>query len=444
MRMRKLNLHFKVATLCLGVILVAPAVQAEIEYDPGKNILKVYNYPDCLPCTLQILFKASQRNNWNVVEYHKDTNTYIISADLHIGKTGSVDTYFQIGNKKYPSTKLIVRGDVFVFPTTLPQATKAKNINRLILGDEKNPKVKTILAIGQFKNKRKGVYISCIPHDIKYHRHKTGAGGELQVFNSEVTSEDANKAGAIREIVMAGANTQLVNSKISWVKGQMTCGLRGYLMDKTKIENTVFENGGMVFRDFSTSRDRRFKKVIKNCRFQNCGTAINATSVIKIYLENCKFIDNLLNWKLIAAGFINLTDCDFGNLQKNNYYALKEYCAKRNLSIKLTSERHVIIKVTDSSGRPITGATITITTDNSKQPSVAKTGDNGETPGKDSELAVLLPQVILETTAIKNQPKIIEFMYTITVNAPGYKNTIIKDFAPKKSWEIVTAVMQKI
>jgi hypothetical protein len=439
--MRKYKL-FQLITLFLGIILPASSVQAGIEYDHEKKILSVFNYPDSFPCTPKTLFKASQRSKWDIIEYQKDSDTYIISADLHIGKIGNSDTYFQIGDKKHPETKLVVRGDIFVFPTATPQNAKTKNVNCLTLGDENNQQVKATLAIFNYGDKRRGLYISCIPYAGKNRRYNTGAGGELQVFNSKITAKKENKEGAMHEIIMAGANTRLINSNIAWVKGLMTGGLRGYIIDKTKIENTVFENGGTVFRDFSTSTDPRFKKVFKDCVFKKCGTVIDASS-LKLFLENCEFTENRLNWNLTGAGIFELTDCEYGSLTENSSYDLNKYCEKRGWSTRLTSKRHIIIKAVDPDGKPVTGATVTITTGSSKQPLVAKTGNNGETPGKDSNLAILLTQTVLETTPIKNQPKINNFEYTITVNAPGFKKTVIEGFTPEKNWEEVSAVMQK-
>ena len=72
---------------------------------------------------------------------------------------------------------------------------------------------------------------------------------------------------------------------------------------------------------------------------------------------------------------------------------------------------------------------------------VAVTGENGCTPGKDQEKAVLLTEMMKQATDTPNTPKTTEYSYTITAEVNGQK-AVINNYKPERSWQNIRITLK--
>ena len=423
------------AVLCFACF--ATMSQAGIFYDEEKNVIRVIDYPEELPCTMKKLFLMDRMNGWGKVIYDKKTDTYTINCSLWIGANDTTATYFRIGSKEHPKETIVLNGDLVVYPWYIKgQTTKVKRrVNRLTLGSPDDKTISVTLKIDSKPGNEHNIYIGAIPAK----KVIRGSGGQLHVYNSTITAAVQDKEHSIGTAglssYLTGDSIIFKNAVYSWVKG-----IAGYGMGaaNSTIEDCTFEHCGSVIIDG--------KQVIKGCTFRNVNVAVLDWGSLDAVLTDCVFENNNHNWDLrYTAKGVVFIDCKMGTPKKGNIcFGDTRYASTKGHYPSSTLRRHIIVEVVDLTGKPIKGVSVEVvceqgvfdTVDNGK----LMTDETGKTPGKGEAKVILLTEVIEKATDIRNKPEVTEYSYQIKVSKND-KSTSIKDFKPTENWKIVRIVI---
>lgn len=399
---------------------------AEVTYDAEKNSICIEGFPPEMPCTMKSVMMADKINGWGRVKYDKAASIWTIDANVIIGGNKNVSGCLKLGNDKVPDETLVVNGLVTVYPyfvgglnTEKNHLHTKRNVNALIIGDPENDKIRPTLKIGKNGNLRIGY--------LPEYKGKVQFGGELRVYNGTISAAEG-RFGDDTTWLHIYSKIILRNATIS--------GFKGILRDISRfseVSGTTFANGGKVVIG---------KTTIKNCAFRKLGCAVYDYGSLDAVFINCTFVENSQNFCLRFGKGVECIDCDLGEPASRDVYQMREYKGKK-IFPEFISRRHIIVKVLDASGKPSPGAKVSISCEQGEKAVIKTvTGNDGCTPGRNGQDAILLTHEAKVATETPNKPQKTEFTYTISAENQGMAG-VAKKFNPAKSWQEITVKLSK-
>ena len=443
----------------LALVTVALAARGGIEYDAALDAYRVTDYPEEYPCTPTLLARMDALLGLGKMTHAPGASTWRLTCNLVIGANDGTDTYFQIGSTTAPRERHVVRGNVTVCPyhiqgeNTSDQWWVARQrINRLTIGDERDPTVRAALTFDAPDSK---THFSLATGERPQPNGKpaTGRGGQLLVWNGLVTAQRQEKGWEIGGLRLRGDGFVFVNSTLSWVKGMMTYGASVGWRNRVRVEDSLFEHGATAIVGG--------KQDLRRCRFVRCGTAVLDYGSLDVTLTECAFQGNRHNFRLRFPGKgspgLRCIDCTFGPPEGGNPMQQQETATVRQWREKghtlrkpqCLSLRHLVVEVRDQSGAPLPGADIAVRPEQAGAETDPgrryRTGPTGRTEGKDGERAeaILLPEwshTVHEAGDADTGP--ITFSYTVTA-AYGGRTAALRNVRPDQSWKVVTLALSE-
>jgi len=423
------------AAAMLMLLSVATATGG-IDYVADTDTLCVRDYPPERPCTPGDLVRADSAFGWGKVEHDPDGDVWIVRCNLRIGKNDGSSTYFQVGSARHPRQTLHVHGNVRVYPTWLPgqnagtwRLPRSRGIvNRLTLGVSGSREIGGVLLIGNARRQGRTLVVGGFEGYLD-----KNSGGQLCVYNGRIAACGSVPIGSHtkrnRPVFMGGKDRlELVDAAIANVAG-LALGKR---LTEGTIVNCRFENCG-------TALQAHYQKEVTGCTFANCGTAVVSASRNPMVLRDCTFTGNRCNWSVPYHALI-LIDCTVDDPSKGRYAAERETFA--------VSKRHVVVRVVHPDGRPARGAVVQAVPDGEPPfPRMdllsVQTGRDGCTPGKGATGSLLLTEwVIRAPRAPDASGRPTPLTYTIKATA-GQSTGIVERFVPSESWGTVTVRLRR-
>ena len=394
-----------------------------VTYDPRARCLIVCSSEPESPFTLAELLAGERARRWGIVAYRAADDAYRVNAHLVIGREDGTSTYFQVGSKAHPREALIIAGDVRVTP---PKASPARSdgwpsvINRLQLGDPDDPTITPTLA---FDCSRRGEFgIQLAYEDRSTIAEAWHGGGSLRVYNATITALRQDADHAFGRCVLANSEVRLVNSTISWC-----AGVAAY-----RLEGRWHPVEGMTF-DHVESALHSGDQYARDCVFRDCGQVVQDAGWLCGSLLRCSFRNNRQNVRYDATqrarqGQFTFVDCDIGPQQEPLVLrGGEDVSTHATLYPTITSQRTLVVTVTDQAGRPVPRAAVEATCEQGDDSAVVRglavTGDEGSTPGPADPEArgLLLTEYRLQATDDPARPRETRYTYTIHVSAPGFR-----------------------
>ncbi len=436
------------ACMLAGFVGTRPMpVRAGIIYDSAKNIITVTAYPEEWPCTPARLAAMDRACGWNKVAYDAASDTYILQAGLEIGDNGGADTYFQLGSPAHPRETLVVHGNVAIRPYWVKDVnpglwyTAARSVNRLTIGCPENTNVMPVLKIASSPQFKRTLLAGVC-------QGRKAFGGQLHVHGGKITALTPDAAHRLASadnpglgMILRADEVMLHNATLSWIDGIMCYGAQEAwpvpsLHVKFDCRNTRFAHGGTALSDHG-------RAVIRNCVFEYLDCAIRDYGGINLILENCVFQNNGRNWELIYSDKgLTAVDCSIMPGRGPDRYRCWLNPAKKVKQYpRFKSERHIIVEVTDSAGKPVSKAQVTVRAVPHNpacvENGICLTDAAGRTPGVGQARAIRLLESAITATDT-NQPAAVSFTYEIAALAEGYQPIARKDVTPDESWRVYT------
>lgn len=432
-----------------GVLIALGALPANaaVYYDKPSNCLRVIDYPEQAPCTPAILAAIDRYNGWNIVRCEATTDTWTVDADLWIGSNDGTETYFQLGSRGHPREVLQVKGNVVVHPDWIQGVNegaqwwypKQRYVNRLTLGASNDPGIAATLSLDSITTNAHGVYVGLVPA-APGRPAVSGEGGQLHVFHGTITALTPDTAHALAGCTLIGNSLILRGATLSWINGHMSYGMNPRWLHPCIVEDTIFEHGGTATYGGQMELSR--------CTLRDVQTAVADSGDLDAVFKDCVFSNNVCNWYLASGGKgLTCIDCAIAPARGNDIYQARDIpkTGQRQYP-KIVSKRHVIVKVTDPAGNPVTNAVVTIANDqgerNAAEQNKAFVNVAGLTPGRGDWQAILLSEFLRQATDIENKPAVKEYSYGLSVQAPGYEPAARAGYKPVKSWETITIVLK--
>ncbi len=431
--------NFLVKAALAALLLAGNLVFGECTYDSDKNIIRVSNFPAANPLLLKRLDFIDNTSNWNIIDYDQKTDTYTINAHLWIGNNDGTETYVQIGTAQALKEQLIIKGDLVICPYYIKGENKEKSakqvkrcVNRLTIGDPKNKKITPTLKIySKYPDEQHSIYLGRVPRldgGKGRRRFSTGYGGELLVYNSNITAAQPGNACRIAQPSLRGTKIVFEDSMLSGFHQAIMAGLPGH---NCVVKNTVLKDSGSGFTGCP------IPLTAEGCSLENLGCAINSQGhSLNIELKDCIFQDNQYNWR-ITRGKIKMVDCKFGKPVKGDIVrttVLKKGGKEIVFTPEVISRRHAVFLVEDVRRLPIQGAIVQIKSGQNAKDAVSPvkviSGPKGLTPGKDKKNSILMTEFKLKATDDPKKPALTNYTYEVTFTAPGYKTKVLKNFQP--------------
>lgn len=411
-----MNLKLNILSAAVGLLTVFPSL-GFVFYEADTHTLVVSDFPEAMPARLETLARADRANGWNMISCDLEKGIWTIRANLQVGRNDGSETWMQIGCAAHTDTTLLLDGTLIV----APYFAVGKNdrytpprMNRLTLGDPSNSAIRTALKITAGHTIYSG---KLIDPDGKL---RNGRGGELHVYHGTLTSASGQRD--LARPYWSGL-LMLDHAVVSGFKSQ---ALFGSIRGRSNIRNSIFENNRGVFG----SLDHR----VVNCLFRNNTTVIEGLRGQTVQLINCRFDDNILNWKF-SGGIIECVDCIVNAGSEPDVYGFNADHPGR-----IIARRHVVVKVVGDADLPIAGAKVVVSAKSDEEDLIfnnaIETGPDGCTAGNDNPRALLLTEFIAEV-AKTNEPETTRFSYVIEASTKNGMTGRIEGFAPRQSWEIV-------
>jgi len=423
--------------LLSAVVLATQMLHGEIRYDPDRNRISILGYPEERPATLSDVFDADRKGGWRKVVYDTATDTWTVRADLWVGADRGFGTFLQIGRAQHPTETLVLYGNLVVCaPAKSGQRADGRYriSSRLTLGDESNPRIQATLKIACSRKGEFGVDVMAPVPKAKQERQDLPAG-EWFMFNSVLTAATPDRDHTFKAAIRlshSGINYRLSNSTVSWWNGALfpTVYLhtRRWMPDAERTaQGMVFEHGGDASGPFPCS----------DCVFRDLAVGRTNAGAMR-----CLFEDNRANVQLtpyhVGAVF---TDCVLGDCVQplrvprsgRNEQWLRNYSVHRDASdLKLVlnpgliDRVSVLVAVTDTRGKPIPRAVVTIECPEDTEKlavvrALAVTDEDGLTPADAEGRALAITRRELRPTDDPLQPQVVKYRYRLQVTAPGYR-----------------------
>ena len=441
----------------LALVAAVLTVRGAIEYDAALDAYRVTDYPEEVPCTPALLARMDALLGVGKMTPAPENNAWRLTCNLVIGANDGTETYFQIGSSTAPRERLVVRGNVTVCPYHIQgENTPDKwwvarqRINRLTIGDERDPTVHAALTFDAPDSKTR-FFLATGERPQAGGRPVTGRGGQLMVWNGLITAQRQEKGWEIDGLRLRGDGFVFVSSTLSWVKDMMTYGVNVGWRNRVTVEDSLFEHGATAIVGG--------KQDLRRCRFVRCGTAVLDYGSLDVTLTECVFDGNRHNWALRFPGKagprLRCIDCTFGPSQDGNPMQQQETATVRQWreqghtlhNPQCLSLRHLVVEVRDETGNPLPGADITVRPEQAGAEMDAgrryRTGSAGRTEGRDGKRAeaILLPEwshTVPESGAADPGP--VTFSYTVTA-VHGARTAARENVRPDQSWKVVTLAL---
>ncbi len=436
--------HFLIfLTFCL----LSGLCNAEITYDPDRNVIRITGFPEIRPATLTTLLETDRKQGWKKVNYDAKSKTYRINANLWIGDETGLGAFLRMGSPETPELTVIMDGSIWVKP---PRKSAKRSdgrysiMNGLIIGDPDNEKIRVTV---KFNCKKQGEYALAVGRRSK--ASGTIPRGSIRIYNSEITAmnQDGRHNWSCRyrgcTFGWYASEVDIRNTTFSWFHHTPFYGIdTGIFKDPKKkqvkdiipnpiiqFRNCRFVHGGCGFLNGIL--------YIEDCEFENLHYAIRDGGSLAAKIVNCKFKNNRVNFTLgsVYSKGIILRDCEIGKSVKPDQVKRNRLnpaiLAKRGVPVfpACIVQQVLTVKVVDSTGKPVAG--VVVEADCPGNPEMAVqgisiTGKNGLTPS-DLESGLL---ITISRLAASNKPgpaKQETFKYRIKARHSGISAQIIFD-----------------
>ena len=435
--------------LLLGLLMGSACLaRASIYYDEEARCIRVVDFPEHAPCTLERLLYMDRLCGWGKVVHEPQQDSYTVTGDLWVGSNDGTDTYLQIAGPEHPHETLIMRGNLLVYPYWIegenPEEHYSKMpeaVNRLTVGVPGDASVAGALKF--LDEADAGYSLSVGRFPLPDGSLGQGYGGQLHVYHGTITSatpEPGGQFGAsspIGGMNLCGNSVVLDHATLSWIAGAATYGM-GY---NGKVAHTLFEHLGTAIING--------KHDLVGCTFSNCEVAVRDYGSLDAVLTDCIFRDNDQNWTLTFSdrGLVCI-DCTYDEPRKGNVYqAWRNKNTGQMQYPSFVSKRHTVVEVVDQAGQPVPGALVKVrceqATSEIAENATQRTNQLGRTPTRGEDGAILLVEVVKQATEVPNQPKVTELTYAMEASAEGYAPGRLEHFRPVESWQVVRIVLGK-
>lgn len=396
-----------------------------VTYQADPRVLTIAGFPEDAPATMDTLLQADQQNKWGVVSYDKASDTYRVDASLYIGTNTDLGTYVQVGRKDHPKETVVVKGDIWI---KCPKKSIVRSdgqmaiANRLTLGYPKDPAITAMLKIDCAKPGEYALVMGT--------RSKTEwkPGGDLYVYHSTLaaaTTGAQHRVGCSKVFgddvpAWYASRVRLIQAQVSGLIGP----LYGLSSENSVIEDSVFEDMGTVLQNGN--------QIVRNCTFRNCGTVFAEGGCLYVRAVNCVFEGNDANWTAGGSSGrgVNFIGGQVGPqknppaLSKNNL--TPENAVRQRLPIYPAYTEWLVlpVQVAGPRGKPVGGVFVNVSCVDDPaavQNGFAMTDAGGLTPADLDKRAILVIRRKLVATDNPKQPQIVPLVYTIAVQAPGYR-----------------------
>lgn len=434
--------------MALAVFCGLSTLQAGITYDPGQGVIRVIDYPAEWPCTMKQLYAMDQISGWGKVTYAATTDTWTVDADLWIGDNDGTETYFQLGRRAHPREILQVKGNVVVHPDWIQGVNegaqwwyaKKRCVNRLTLGASNEVGLAATLRLESAPTNAHGIYVGMVPAAPGRPAIR-GEGGQLHVFDGTITALTPDAGHALAGCTLLGNSLILRGATLSWISGHMSYGMNPGWLHPCIVEDTTFEHGGIATYGGQLELSR--------CTLRDVQTAVHDSGDLKAVFTDCIFSNNACNWRLPYSdkGVTCIDSCIAPPKGGDVYQAFDDPRTKKRHYPSFISRRHVVVAVADEKGAPVSNAAVKVAATRAGEDLIdnprATTDSSGKTPGRGQFQAILLTEVIKRAADATNQPAVSEFVYAITVNAPGYQPAAVDNLKPTNSWQVIPVLLKK-
>jgi len=404
-----------------------------ILFDTARNVILITDYPAAYPCALAQVARCDRAFGWDKVRYDKTSDTYTIDCHLAIGANDGSETYFQVGSAECPRATLVMNGNIYVQPYAGEVQwwqTPAK-VNRLTLGCLGNKDVCAVLKFAPSNSLVAGSMAD----------GKGGRGGQLFVYNSQITALDPDKGFGINDggrdnslRQVGGDGLVLMNARIAHARGHLCYGAGSGLQKIFSVSNTTFSDYGALLPQSG--------KYV-NCVFEGAkAAAIRDWGGLNIELTDCVFKNNVCNWELTYSDDgLTLIDCEWHPPRKRDSYRISTDKTGKKQYPKLSVRRHIVAEVLDGSGKPVQDAVVSFRAEQDGcdliQSRTFKTDASGKTPGQGQANALLLTESITTATATPDQPGVKRFTYSLAAEKAG-KRAMLTNVNVDCSWKTIT------
>jgi len=421
-------------------ILIGASAFAGITFDAGKGVLRVADFAEDGPCTLQMLYEADREHSWGAVSRDPATGAYRINATLVIGENDRGSTHFRIGTKLNPREVLVLNGGLYVVPPFVPKVNdhlkwasalrkqgKVVSYNCLTLGDPADDGVKPALKIATAGAAARNRFCAGVLHPGK----QTGYRSRLIILNAVIEPAESGSQGRIDSELHC--ELKCVNSRIRGFRKSFFYGGRG---DWTTVANSVFE--GCYVGPINTGQ--RVLR-IQDSVFRNCDRAFGDWGgFMNLELVRCVLEGNERNW-VVHRGKARLIDCTIGKPAEENLLYDRFELGKCPEVVVL---HRLVAEVTDAAGNAVAGATVMVIPeqmDTSLAPCKQTTDENGRTPGGEADNALLLRECMWKALPGDTQPRRIDYSYEIFVIAPGFAEKSIAGFRARENCQTLRVTL---
>lgn len=425
-----------------AVMAVARPCSAAVDYFPSTNTIVVNNYRRELPCTPKILYAADKIYGWRKVQPHESSDMMVIEANLQIGTGDGADTYFNLGVGDDPTRTLLMRGNLTVYPAVSDDARDEgrQGVSRLTIGTHDGEGAAPALKFDCRQNARFGLYVGCFLDDGTV--RVAGRGAQLVVRGGVISSAAKNSTlsfGGLGEgrVYLKGDVVTLENAVISRTSGTMLYGLP---VNDPPATVAILRDSTFAHAPNAIVSGRN---VFEGCVFEGFQRVVDSEGPLSIIFRECVFRNNETNWRLIRPdAAVVCVDCHVEPPTNGDVIGGGEGGAS------FTEKRHVVLSVVDHAGEPVPGATYVVSSVPLDPAAVVngrgRVGVNGRTPGKDQpDRAVLLTCRRVTPFPGDERKRAIEYLYEIVAEAPGFKSSVVKRFAPKHPWEMVPVILRE-
>lgn len=433
--------------MLLSTPLPSHAAGAAVDYDAGRNCIRVVGYPEDSPATMATLLAADQRHGWDRIRYDAGTDTYYVDAAIWIGDDRSDGTFLQIGDAEHPRVTVVVKGTVWVRPPkeTAPRSDGLPRVmNRLALGAPQDAGIRATLKFDCERPGQHGLYVGFRPRDSKTILRR----GALHVYNSTITAatQDKQHAWGTRDYTNAGpeprwarpgwyaSDVRLISATLSWFEGCVTYGFHSGALMRTGrggvvassmfiIKDTTFEHGGVAVQNGT--------QYMEGCTLRHLDIAVAEGGALAAKLVNCTLEHNRLNWTLgsIFSRGIVMLDCDAGpptepaTIRKNRIDANR--AARQGVDVyPIVRQRKTLqVRVEDAAGQPVPTAMVVVTCDVAPEEltgGAMVTDEKGLTPSS-GDGATVVTMRMLRATDDPSRPENRSFEYRVAVTAKGHE-----------------------
>lgn len=407
------RLRWVALTVLAGTSFLA---RPAIVYQPDNKTIQVIDFSAKKPATLADIRAADAAGKWGVVQYDAAGDVTTLAAHLQIGNAEGTNSFLQIGAAERPAETLILKGNLAVKSPKPISYGLWQGQNGLLLGLPDNPTVKPVIKFACSKTGEFGL--------------TTEPGSVLKCFSAVMTSATPDR-------------------KLGW-KCLCACFPGGGVV----LRDTVFSYFSELYQSEITQGDVQGCRYeygpaalpngsgyYRNCVFSNLDIALSDGGCLDCTAVNCRFENNLRNWRLAHTAWgIRAVDCFIG-APSNQTVTCQRWMypgSDRWHYPRFLAQRHIVVAVKNAEGQPVAGARIAAANEQNDLSTVAHgqavTGADGKTPAVNSGQALFLTDYVIRAGDDPAKPVEQRYTYTISVNAAGYAPARVAGVDPDQSW----------